>query len=267
MDGAEYTHERLKSIAATVDPRRGWDFSRMRTEREPVPWDYLAVVRSYLQPTDAVLDVGTGGGEKLLSLSSHLATGVGIDPDPDMIQVARENGAAHPAVTFAEMSAEALALPEATFDVVLNRHAPIVASEVVRVLKPGGYLVTQQVGAENMANIRAEFRACGDRRATDRPALGDDDHRALRDALARHDCRIVATGAYDVRYWVKDIPSLVFWLTAIAGGHEVPAGFSIDRDWQTVSRIITKYSTVNGVLTNEHRTLLIAQKPPAQFRN
>jgi hypothetical protein len=45
-----------------------------------------------------------------------------------------------------------------------------------------------------------------------------------------------------------------------AGANDVPAGFSIARDWHTVSRIIARYSTPRGIETNEHRTLLIARK-------
>lgn len=263
MEGDEYILERLRSIAASVDDRRGWDFSRMQTEREPVPWDYLEVVRSYLKPTHAVLDIGTGGGEKFLALSPRFATGVGIDPDPDIVRVARANGAGQPSVTFAEMSAEDLAFAEATFDVVLCRHAPFVVAKVIRVLKPGGYLVTQQVGAGNMANIRQEFSPRPEQQRVASPALLDDDHRARVEELSSSGCRILATGAYDVAYWVKDIPSLIFWLQAIAGGREVPAGFTIDRDWQTVNRIITRYATAAGVRTNEHRTLLVARKGTA----
>ncbi len=259
-EGAEHTRDWLRSVAASVDDRRGWDFSRMQTEREPVPWDYMEVAPHYLKPTDAVLDIGTGGGEKLLAFSPHFEMGVGIDPDPEMIRVAQENGARQPNVTFTEMGAEALAFPDSTFDVVLARHAPTVVPEAVRVLKPGGYFVTQQVGAENMANIREEFGTRRAHRGTGPRALHNDDHRARVDGLIKNGCRIVATGAYNVHYWVKDIPSLIFWFKAIAGGNEVPDGFTIDRDWQTVNRIITRYSTANGVLTNEHRTLLIARK-------
>ena len=61
------TLKELKRIAASVGERQGWDFSRVRDERDPVPWDYLDVVRNYLRPSDRVLDVGTGGGEKFLS--------------------------------------------------------------------------------------------------------------------------------------------------------------------------------------------------------
>ena len=39
------TLEELERIAAAVDERRGWDFSRVRDDRDPVPWDYASVVR------------------------------------------------------------------------------------------------------------------------------------------------------------------------------------------------------------------------------
>ncbi len=251
MKSIDYSREDLRGIAAGVGDRDGWDISRMKTERESVPWDYLEVASRYIKPADSVLDVGTGGGEKLLSLARHFATAVGVDPHPDMIGAARLNGVEFSNVTFAEMGAEALHFPEGSFDVVLTRHAPVRVSEVVRVLRPGGYFVTQGVGANNMANIRQAF-GTGTRY--------DDEHRSRIDELARRGCRIIATADYDVRYWVKDIPSLIFWFKAISGANEVPAGFSIDRDWQTIQRIIAEHGSPNGVLTNEHRTLLVVQK-------
>jgi len=254
LESIDYSYERLRGIAAEVGERTGWDFSRMRTEREPVPWDYLEVASRYITLKDTVLDIGTGGGEKLLALTRHFDTAVGVDPDPDMVRAARKNGSAYPNVVFTEMGAEELGFPDASFDVVLTRHAPIHVPEVVRVLKPGGHFVTQGVGANNMASIRQAFE-------TGSNTQYDEDHRTRLDAFAERGCRIVATGAYDVRYWVKDIQSLIFWFKAIAGANEVPEGFSIDRDWQTVQRIIAAHGTPNGVLTNEHRTLLVVHKP------
>lgn len=260
MESAKLTYDQLRDIAASVSDRSGWDFSRMQTDREPVPWEYMEIVPHYLKPTDSVLDIGTGGGEKLLALSQHVKTAVGIDPDPEMIRVARQNGATQARVNFEEMSAEALAFPDEAFEVVLNRHAPVFLPEVLRVLKPGGYFVTQQVGDQNMANIKREFGSAGDIPGRAGNDLYDHEHRVLVEELIGFGCRIAATGAYDVRFRVKDIPSLIFWFKALAGGNEIPDGFSIDRDWQTVRRIISKYSTPGGVQTNEHRTLLIVQK-------
>ena len=80
--------EELKRIAVSVGEREGWDFSRVRDAREPVPWDYLDVVQRYLRPTNRVLDVGTGGGEKLLSLAACFDSAVGVDASAEMIEIA-----------------------------------------------------------------------------------------------------------------------------------------------------------------------------------
>ncbi len=203
MTTTTFSLEELRDLAATVGDRSGWDFSRMRTARGPVPWDYLEVVLRYLTESDVVLDVGTGGGERLVALAPSFASGTGVDPDPEMVRFARENGALAPNVTFLEMGAEALAFPEASFDVVLTRHAPVCVPEVVRVLKPGGHFVTQGVGARNMDNIRRAF-------GTGSPDRYDTEFRSTIAEFTERGCRIVATGDYDVRYWVEDVPSLIF---------------------------------------------------------
>ena len=48
----------------------GWDFSHLngRWESSEPPWDYKAIIKSYLKETDKLLDMGTGGGEFLLTL-------------------------------------------------------------------------------------------------------------------------------------------------------------------------------------------------------
>ena len=57
------TLQDLQQIADSVGKLDGWNFSRIRRELTPAPWDYFEVVHRYLQPTDHVLDIGTGGGE------------------------------------------------------------------------------------------------------------------------------------------------------------------------------------------------------------
>jgi SAM-dependent methyltransferase len=151
--------EGLKRLAASVGEPRGWDFSRMRTDRDPIPWNYADIVRRYLQPSSRVLDVGTGSGEVFLSLAPYFGTGVGIDIDPNMIQVAQENTS--PSLTdkvmFKVMPAEALQFPSGVFDIVLNRHCPVFADQIARVLCSDGVFITQQVGRRNTHNILAAF--------------------------------------------------------------------------------------------------------------
>jgi len=49
---------------------QGWDFSRIneRWECPNPPWNYQFLVRTYLKDSDILLDMGTGGGEILLTI-------------------------------------------------------------------------------------------------------------------------------------------------------------------------------------------------------
>jgi SAM-dependent methyltransferase len=64
----------------------------MNVLRQPVPWDYHDVVLRYLRPSDVVLDVGTGAGERLRDLAASFGHGLGIDVDPEMVRLAYETG-------------------------------------------------------------------------------------------------------------------------------------------------------------------------------
>ena len=89
-----YSQQAVDEFLAVVGDRCGWDFSAMSELRQPVPWDYQEVVRRYLRSRDAVLDVGTGGGERLRELAGAFGRGLGIDADPAMVQFAAEKSAA-----------------------------------------------------------------------------------------------------------------------------------------------------------------------------
>lgn len=245
-------YEDLKRISDSVGERSGWDFSRVRDERDPVPWEYVEVVRRYLHPEDRVLDIGTGGGETFLGLSTRFGTGMGIDFDPEMIRVARENAREQSAshVSFEPMDARFLRFSEGSFDVVLDRHPPTEVAEIVRVLRPGGVFVTQQVGRRNSQNICSVF---GFDPNVEWPEGFHDVHLRAR-AFSGAGCEVVAYGEYDVGYRFLDIESLIFWLKA------VPMPFDPELHWRQVRQVIARYGNSHGIETNEHRELLIVRK-------
>jgi SAM-dependent methyltransferase len=249
------TLEELQRVAAAVRERRGWDFSPVRDDRDPVPWDYMEVVRRYVRPSDRVLDIGTGGGERFIALAPHLGTGMGIDADPAMIEVAQENMPASLAhkVSFQVMRAEALQFPESVFDVVLNRHAPVHTQEIARVLRPDGIFITQQVGTRNFQNICSLF-GCGPGGEYEWDTWQE--ATALAEAFQRNGCIAIAQGEYDVRYFFLDVESLVFNLKAVP----IPEDFGIEEHWQQVDYIVAECGTPRGIETNEHRELLIVRK-------
>jgi SAM-dependent methyltransferase len=241
---------------AEIESRRGWDFSRVRDDRDPVPWEYTDVVRRYLKPTDHVLDVGTGGGEKFFTLADAFGSGIGVDPDPEMLAVARANTPPGlvDKVSFIEGRAEALPAADASCDVVLNRHAVVNVAEIVRVLRPGGYFITQQVGAQNTFNVTTLFGV-----GPGTSGQGVQDIPTITEAFQQRGFALIAYGTYNVPYYFQDAASLLFWMRAV----EIPPDFDVERHWRDVNYLIAEYTTPRGIETNEHRELLIVRAPGA----
>jgi len=137
--------------------RYGWD--RAATSYEPLWRTQLATAQAELMrhaalvAGDRVLDVACGTGGAALDAAAAVGphgSVVGVDLSGRMIDAARRRAAECGAVnaTFERMDAEDLALPDASFDVVLCAlglmYVPDPARalrEMRRVLRPGGRLV------------------------------------------------------------------------------------------------------------------------------
>jgi SAM-dependent methyltransferase len=99
-----------------------------------------------LRAGQSVLDVATGHGNTALAAARRDCDVTGIDITPALLEQARQRAAAeHLRVTFQEGDAEAIAFPDATFDVVLSTFGVIFAAdaaraadELLRVCRPGG---------------------------------------------------------------------------------------------------------------------------------
>jgi SAM-dependent methyltransferase len=240
-----YSQREIDELRASVQPRVGWDFSRMSTLRSPVPWEYGEVVARYLQPSDEVLDIGTGGGERFAAMAGLFRRGLGIDVDPEMVRLAAQNYSGGN-LQFRACSARLEGIT-ATFPVIINRHVTLDLPAVAQHLGPGGYFITQQVGERNMSCIRA--------------ALGLRPGGAGISATAPADAglRVVAFMEYDVEYVVRDIESLVFWLSALDVLHADLDGSAALSDAAALNSILAGNVDERGFVTNEHRYLAVAQ--------
>lgn len=128
---------------------KGWDFSYIaqRISEPNLPWDYKAAILKYLNKTDILLDLGTGGGEFLLTLNHnphHIYVTEAYSPNYRLCRKKLSNLGIK--VIF-NNSPEKLPFPNNFFDIIINRHDEYHLGEINRVLKPGGYFLTQQVGS------------------------------------------------------------------------------------------------------------------------
>ncbi len=130
----------------------GWDFSPIADsfhEDDRFPWEYRHLIDRYVKPADRILDMDTGGGEKLLQLGHDPALTSATEGYPPNVQLCRET-LLPLGIDFREAEDPAhLPFADGTFDVVLNRHGSYDFGEVRRILKPGGIFLTQQVGDDN----------------------------------------------------------------------------------------------------------------------
>lgn len=147
-------NELIKSWKAEEDIAhiRGWDFSHINgrcVEETDLAWNYRDVILRYLSTDMRLLDIDTGGGEFLLSLGHPPENTSATEAYPPNVKLC-EQIFVPLGIDFHEADGKAvLPFEDAEFDMVIDRHGDFNASEIYRILKPGGMFITEQVGAEN----------------------------------------------------------------------------------------------------------------------
>ena len=149
------TSEELKAIwdkEESVAQIKGWDFSHIEgryEEEDSLPWNYAAIIRERLRDKMKLLDYDTGGGEFLLSLHHPYENTAATEGYPPNVQLCREK--LLPLGIDLRECADASNVPfdDNSFDIMINRHGDFNPSEIRRMLKAGGFFITQQVGSEN----------------------------------------------------------------------------------------------------------------------
>ncbi|CAJ0907417.1 6372_t:CDS:2 [Entrophospora sp. SA101] len=139
-------------------PFTGWDFSylkgRMEENSGSLGWNYENTVRSLLPHHKGLLDMGTGSGEFLASLSPLPPDTCATEGWAPNIDIARKRlkplGVTVTAITDYDVR---LPINDARFDLIINRHEPYIIYEVHRLLKQNGIFVTQQVGERDNIEI------------------------------------------------------------------------------------------------------------------
>lgn len=132
-------------------PFHGWDFSYLdeRWESESLSWSYSQIVNKYRRSKDTLLDMGTGGGEFILDLGHpYQLISVTEGWEPNLLLCKEKLEPLGITVKYVDDD-DKLDYPDEQFDLVINRHESFDEAEVYRVLKPGGYFITQQVGGQN----------------------------------------------------------------------------------------------------------------------
>lgn len=133
---------------------RGWDFEYLTKTRRmvegPTKWNYYNVVLPRLGGVRTLLDMGTGGGEVLSRFAPLPPVTYAIEQYEPNVVVARRRleplGVKVLQVDSKYSNNEVLPFEDQAFDLVINRHESYYPPELMRILKPQGLFITEQVG-------------------------------------------------------------------------------------------------------------------------
>ncbi|HJB61157.1 MAG TPA: class I SAM-dependent methyltransferase [Candidatus Ruminococcus gallistercoris] len=119
-----------------------------------LPWRYRQKVEDFLKPQSRILDMAPGDGAFLLALRHPFAQTSVAESRPAALQRCEKKLA--PLGIAVRQSAGDGTLPydDDSFDLVLDRGALYAAGEVRRVLKHGGYFITEQAGGSDSLRLR-----------------------------------------------------------------------------------------------------------------
>jgi SAM-dependent methyltransferase len=234
---------------------QGWDFSYIskRKTEEPLTWDYDKVVRLYLKTNSILLDMGTGGGEHLLTfnhpcrntfateaylpnfeLCKRTLTPIGID----VRQVFNDNY---------------LPFKNDMFDIIINRQASFDVSEVYRLLKPNGLFITQQVGGLNNKELRksllSDFNKINSNEHTLKSNLG---------LIKSKGLTILKSDECFPKQKFFDVGALVYYAKIIQW--EFP-NFSVDSCFKQLCLLQSIVEEQGFIESEQHRFVIVALKP------
>lgn len=139
----------------------GWNFSWLdgRWHEVAPSWNYRQMVEDKTKNAASLLDMGTGGGEFLSSLPNLPPMTYATEGYAPNIPVAKERLEPLGIKVAQVVDDNALPLPSTAFDLVVNRHESYALPEVLRILRPGGLFLTQQVGPRDCIELNQYLEA------------------------------------------------------------------------------------------------------------
>lgn len=233
---------------------KGWDFSYLngRWESEKLPWDYKSIIYRYLNDDLNLLDMGTGGGEFLLTLNHPFnKTSVTEGYEPNII-LCKEKLAPLGITVYPIREDDILYnIPDNIFDIVINRHESYNENEVNRVLKDNGIFITQQVGAYNNKDLATFF---------DENHIDQFPMMTLEKSIARlkkAGFSIIYKDEYYPEIKFFDLGAVVYFAKIIKWEFH---NFSVERHFDKLL-LLQDYLNQRGYIkSTEHRFIIVARK-------
>lgn len=139
---------------------KNWDFSKInRAEEKLTDWDLYKLLNQCSNEESKILDLGTGGGEKVIKYFPNCKEIVATDLSIEMINTANNNlkESGRKNIIFRQMDNLHMDTPDEYFDIVVARNTCIDASQIYKTLKMGGRLLVHGVDKLDCWSLKELF--------------------------------------------------------------------------------------------------------------
>ena len=141
---------------------KNWDFSMINYDSECLTnWIFEEIIKENIDENKVVLDLGTGGGEKVLKRFPKANEIVATDLSEEMVKTAKENlikyGRENENIIFKQMDNLNMDVQDDYFDIVTARHTCIDAKGIYKALKMGGKLILRGVDKLDCWSLKKLF--------------------------------------------------------------------------------------------------------------
>ena len=139
---------------------KDWDFSMFEIESEKLTnWDMYEILEKIATKDSKILDLGTGGGEKLLRNFPDCQEILGTDYSPSMIKTANKNlkNSGRENISFRLMDNLKMDVEDNYYDIVVARNTVTDPKQIIKCLKSGGYLLIRGVDMYDCWSLKKVF--------------------------------------------------------------------------------------------------------------
>lgn len=240
--------KQLLPFEAEARRMQGWQFEYAPDNiTGPVPWHYETLAAAMASQANAVLDIGTGGGESFSNiLESAPCDAFATESWPPNVAIAAQRLQGHAAVT--HCASTALPFAKGVFDLVLARHEPVSPTDVSRVLNSGGRFFTQQVIHDFMFELEEYFPET---------VIFADFIKAYQDEFQQLGLRLCREQTFRYRIEFKTLGHLVYQL--VAAPWTLP-GFSVATHLAGLTALQQKQQKGDRLIFTAGYSLLEVQK-------
>lgn len=200
-----------------------------------------------------VLDSGCGDGRFTLAIAPYFGKVIGNDTSKLMLKsaVKLQKGKGIKNIEFIQKNTRDLHYPSNYFDVIYARRAVAIYSLFHRILKPGGYFLSIDIGEKDTKDIKLVFGRG--------QSYGKWDASALKKNVAE-----IKRAGFEIIY-AKDFYYNEYYLSCddldiFLQGVPIFEDYSSEKDRTHLEEYVKKFQKKKGVNLPRHRIVLIAKK-------